>query len=266
MIDAGKRNVIGINMNVVDYEGAVAKIVEAAKQRIPFGVSALAVHGVMTGFQDEEQKYRLNHLEMLTPDGQPVRGALNSLYKAGLSDRVYGPTMTLKLFEAAANEGLPVYCYGTTDEVLALLKVKLLERFPSLQIAGMEASKFRKLTPEEKQGVIERIKRSGAAITFAALGCPRQEVWAYEYKDALSMPVIAIGAAFPFIAGTLKQAPSWMQKYSLEWLFRLIAEPTRLWKRYLFLNPAYVAAVTRQKMGAKFSTEGRKPTQDLSFG
>lgn len=266
MIDGGKRNVIGIDINVIDYEAAVARIVDAGKRRIPFGVSAMAVHGVMTGVQDEEQKYRLNHLELLTPDGQPVRAALNTLYGAGLTDRVYGPKLTLLLFEAAARHGLPVYCYGTTDEVLTVLRAKLLEQFPELQIAGMEGSKFKRLDPSEKQPLVERIRNSGAAITFVALGCPRQEVWAYEFKDELSMPVIAIGAAFPFIAGTLKQAPPWMQKYSLEWLFRLIAEPRRLWKRYLFLNPLYVAAVMRQKSGKSYSTEGKKPAKDILYG
>src|SRR4051794_13158231 len=104
MIDHGKRNVLGILMDAVDYESATAKIIAAARHRIPFGVSALAVHGVMTGVQDSEHARRLNQLDLVVPDGQPVRWALNLLYGFGLNDRVYGPTLTIKVCEVAAQE------------------------------------------------------------------------------------------------------------------------------------------------------------------
>jgi N-acetylglucosaminyldiphosphoundecaprenol N-acetyl-beta-D-mannosaminyltransferase len=216
---------------------------------------------------DREQKFRLNHFDLLVPDGQPVRWVLNWLHHAGLSDRVYGPNLTLKLCARAAQEGCPVYFYGSTDEVLCSLRRNLEFRFPSLIIAGMEPSKFRRLRPDEKLELATRIRTSGAAITFVGLGCPRQEAFAYEFRDHLQMPTVAVGAAFPFLAGIVPQAPAWMQNAGLEWFFRLAAEPRRLWQRYLLLNPAYVFLVAMQAIGiSRFSTDGQSPTNELLYG
>src|SRR5271156_867453 len=143
MIDQGKKSVLGILVDAVDYEAAVSRIVRAAFEMRPYAVSALAVHGVMTGFESEEHKYRLNSFDLIVPDGQPVRWALNLLHKSDLASRVYGPELTLRTLGRAAEEGLPVYFYGTTPEILARLKVRLAERFPKLVIAGAEPSKFR---------------------------------------------------------------------------------------------------------------------------
>ena len=140
-------------------------------------------------------------------------------------------------------------------------------RFPGIQITGAEPSKFRRLKPVEKEELIERIHSSGAAITLVGLGCPRQEAFAYEFREALSMPILAVGAAFPFIAGVLPQAPEWMQKRGLEWLFRLSEEPSRLWKRYLYLNPAYLFLVAMQSSRLiQFSTNGSAPIHEQLFG
>jgi exopolysaccharide biosynthesis WecB/TagA/CpsF family protein len=262
-----KRNVIGILIDAVDYRVALDTIFAAAQDRRAASVSALAVHGLMTGVLDPEQKFRLNSFDLLVPDGQPVRWVLNLLHHAGLSDRVYGPNLTLKTCERAAAEGVPVYFYGSTPQILESLKKALNEKFPALIVAGMEPSKFRRLTPAEKIEVAERIQSSGARIAFVGLGCPRQETFAYEFRRLLPMPVLAVGAAFPFIAGQLSQAPAWMQNNGLEWLFRLIAEPGRLWRRYLYLNPAYVFLVTLQALKVRqFSTGGKSPTQELLYG
>jgi N-acetylglucosaminyldiphosphoundecaprenol N-acetyl-beta-D-mannosaminyltransferase len=267
MIDKGKQNVLGILMNAVDYEAAVEFVIRAAMARRGAAVSALAVHGLMTGVSDREQKYRLNHFDLLVPDGHPVRWALNLMYGTALPDRVYGPNLTLRVCERAAKQGLPVYFYGSTPGVLARLNKFLLERFPALKIAGMEPSRFRRLQAAEKAELVERIQASGAAITFAGLGCPRQEVWAYEFRDALSMPILAVGAAFPFFAGEVPQAPRWMQDRGLEWLFRFGAEPKRLWRRYVLLNPAYLALLTLQVMRLmRPSTDGALPRQELLYG
>jgi N-acetylglucosaminyldiphosphoundecaprenol N-acetyl-beta-D-mannosaminyltransferase len=267
MIDKGKRNVLGILMNAVDYEAAVEFVIRAARERRGAAISALAVHGLMTGVSDREQKYRLNHFDLLVPDGHPVRWALNLMYGAALPDRVYGPNLTLKICRRAAAEGLPAYFYGSTPEVLAGMRRFLLERFPVLKIAGMEPSRFRRLNAGEKAELVERIRNSGATITFAGLGCPRQEVWAYEFRDALSMPILAVGAAFPFFAGEVPQAPQWMQDRGLEWLFRLVAEPKRLWRRYVLLNPAYLTLLALQVMRvSRPSTEGALPRQELLYG
>ncbi len=263
----GKRNVLGVLIDAVDYEGAVEAILRAAHERRAYSVSALAVHGVMTGVLDREHRYRLNHFDLLVPDGQPVRWAIRFLHGTKLRDRVYGPQLTLKLCRAAAQEGLAVYFYGSTPEVLEGLCANLRRMFPDLTIAGTAPSKFRRLSPAEKEDVARRIQDSGADIVFVGLGCPRQEVWTYEFARVLSMPVLAVGAAFAFHAGKLSQAPSWMQDAGLEWLFRLAREPRRLWKRYLFLNPAYLLLLLLQ--GVKlcgFSDGGRQPESELPFG
>lgn len=245
-IDAGKQNVLGVRIDAVNYEAALNKIITAAHQHKKLSVSALAVHGVMTGVLDETHRYRLNRLDLVCPDGQPVRWALNLLYNTKLPDRVCGPVLMLQVCERAAQEGLPVYFYGSRPEVLDLLKKNLCQRFPKLIIAGSQASKFRQVSVQEKQEIIDEIHQSGAALTFVGLGCPRQEVWVYEYSEQLRMPTLAVGAAFDFHAGKLSQAPEILQKWGLEWFYRLMQEPTRLWKRYVFLNPLYVSLFTLQ--------------------
>lgn len=266
MIDLGKKNIAGILIDAVDYEAAVERTVRAARHGQPFAVSALAVHGTMTGAGDDEHRFRLNSFDLLVPDGQPVRWALNLLYNTRLSDRVYGPTLTLHLLAAAEANQLPVYFYGTTSETLNRLRARLGELYPRLQIAGMEASRFRKLTPEECAETVARIVASGAQMLFVGLGCPRQEVFTFELRPSLPMPIVAVGAAFPFIAGTLPQAPGWMGRRGLEWLFRLIQEPGRLWRRYLFTNSQFTFRIIRQLLGRHFTPEGRPPESTLLFG
>jgi len=222
----------------------------------------------MTGVLDSEHRYRLNKLDVIVPDGQPVRWALNRLYGAKLSHRVYGPTLMLKTCERAAKDGLPIFLFGGAPELLDTLQDKLTERFPELKIAGMQASKFRCLTPDERDHTVTRIRDSGAAITFIGLGCPRQEVWAYEFRDALSMPLLAVGAAFNFHAGLLPQAPPLMQQYGFEWLFRLLAEPKRLWRRYLLLNPLYASMLAMQALRLRSYDPANAvpPQQEIRYG
>ena len=268
MIDRGSHNVLGVNINAVDYDAAVTKIIDAAKNREPLGVSALAVHGVMTGVTDDMHRHRLNDLELIVPDGQPVRWALNYLYGTQLEDRVYGPSLMLRTCEAAASSGIPIFLFGGKQELLDDLKSKLVAKFPSLQIAGMLASRFRTVSTEEKQEIIQTILDSGAGITMVGLGCPRQEVWAYEFKTHLKMPVLAVGAAFNFHAGQLDQAPPILQKYGLEWAYRLFKEPRRLWQRYLILNPYYMYLLFLQWTGIrKFDPESTIiPQREILYG
>ncbi len=267
MRNAGKRSILGVLVNAVDIDGAEEAVIRAARGKLPLSVSALAVHGLMTGVFDREQKFRLNQFDLLVPDGQPVRWALNWLHRVGLSQRVYGPRLTLRLCQRAAAEGMPVYFYGSTPKVLRSLTSNLASQFPGLMISGAEPSKFRRLSPLEKQEVAQRITSSGAAIVFVGLGCPRQEVFVYEFNSLLDMPVLAVGAAFPFIAGAVPQAPDWMQNAGLEWFFRLCAEPKRLWQRYLLLNPTYLFLIGLQRLGlSHFATKGQPPERELLFG
>jgi exopolysaccharide biosynthesis WecB/TagA/CpsF family protein len=247
MIDQGKRNVLGVQVDAVDYAAAVDKILAAAREQRPLAVTALAVHGVMTGVQDKAHGARLNAFDLVTPDGQPVRWALNSLHHAQLADRVYGPDLTMKVLEACAEEGLPVYLYGSTEATLQRLTAALRDRLPALKIAGSEPSKFRPAAPGEPEEIAARIESSGARVVLVGLGCPRQEVFVYAMRDLVNAPMLAVGAAFDYHAGQLRKPPPWMQQRGLEWLWRLGLEPRRLWKRYLLLNPAYLARLGAQK-------------------
>ncbi|MEG4102256.1 MULTISPECIES: WecB/TagA/CpsF family glycosyltransferase [unclassified Microcoleus] len=268
MIDKGKKNVLGILVNAVNYEAAVSKIIAAASAGKPMSVSALAVHGVMTGVLDSTHRYRINHIDLVLPDGQPVRWALNWLYHTELPDRVCGPNAMLQICERAAEEGLPIYLYGSQASVLEALSRNLCQRFPKLIIAGTQPSKFRHVSPQEKQEIAEQIRNSGAAITFVGLGCPRQEVWAYEYRDELSMPLIAVGAAYDFHAGNLAKSPDFLSKIGLEWLFRMIKEPRRLWQRYVFLNPLYIWLFLLQALKIKQfdPTDATPPAEEVLYG
>ena len=243
-----KRNVLGVLVDATDYTAAAGAVIAAAVERRPFALTALAVHGVMTGVQDRAHNARLNSFDMVTPDGQPVRWALNLLHGAGLTDRVYGPTLTLKVLERAAAEGLPVYLYGSTEPTLSRLVPALERMFPALKLAGIEASKFRSAAPGEAADIADRIRSSGARVVLVGLGCPRQEVFAYAMRPLLDMPLLAVGAAFDYHAGLLRNPPPWMQRYALEWLWRLGLEPKRLWKRYVLLNPAYLSRLAAQKL------------------
>jgi N-acetylglucosaminyldiphosphoundecaprenol N-acetyl-beta-D-mannosaminyltransferase len=211
-------------------------------------VSALAVHGVMTGALDSTQAKRINGLDMVVPDGQPVRWALRWLHGIDLPKRVYGPELMLRTAAALEERKLPIYLYGSRRDVLDDLEEFLAMRFPDLEIVGSSESRFERVSADDFKDLVTRIESSGARCLFLGLGCPRQEVFAFEASDRLHMPVIAVGAAFDFHSGRKRQAPSWMQERGLEWLHRFAGEPSRLWRRYLFLNPLYLAGLAIQRI------------------
>jgi exopolysaccharide biosynthesis WecB/TagA/CpsF family protein len=229
-----------------DYASAVASIIEAARVRRVALVAATSVHGLTLGEIDPVFGRQLNDFDMLTTDGQPVRWALNLLHGAGLSQRVYGPTLMLRVCEVAAANQLGVYLYGARPEVLQRLVKRLNTLVPGLRIAGFHSPPFRALTREEDNQDVRRIVESGAQIVFVGLGCPRQERWAHAHRDRLSLPIVCVGAAFDFHAGTLLQAPVWMQDRGLEWLFRLIMEPRRLCRRYAKHIPLFILLLVRE--------------------
>src|SRR5262249_16967665 len=148
---------------------------------------ALAVHGVMTGVTDPAHGARLNSFDLVVPDGQPVRWALNLLYGAGLRDRVYGPTLTLRVLQRCAAKGLPVYLYGSTEATLDRLVADLTKRLPALKIASREASKFRSARLGEDTAIAARIRASGARVVLVGLGCPRQELFVYALRPLLDL-------------------------------------------------------------------------------
>ena len=251
MVHVTKRNLLGIGISASNYAEASKLVQSAAIARQSLTVTALAVHGVMTGALDPMHRRRLNALDMVVPDGQPVRWALNLLFKEGLRDRVYGPNLMLRLCEMAQVSGLSIGLYGNKREVLEELRRNLAARYPELKFAALMPSRFGRVSPEEQAALAAEIAESGCELVFIGLGCPRQEVWLFENRALLNMPMIAVGAAFDFHAKQVAQAPSWMQDRGLEWVFRLIKEPKRLWRRYLLLNPLFLSMLAMQKIGLR---------------
>jgi N-acetylglucosaminyldiphosphoundecaprenol N-acetyl-beta-D-mannosaminyltransferase len=241
-----KYDIMGVEISATDYDALVRLFIIAAKRREGGLATFLPVHGVVTAAMDPDYRYRLNAFDVVAPDGQPVRWALNLLHKVGLSERVYGPELMSRLCAKAADEGVGIYLYGSTPEVLESLSARLRERYPSIKIVGSESPPFRALSPEENDQAVARINDSGAGLVFVGLGCPRQDVFAHQNRVKIKAVQLCVGAAFDFHAGTKKIAPSWMQKRGLEWLFRLTQEPGRLWKRYLFTNTAFIFLMTRR--------------------
>jgi N-acetylglucosaminyldiphosphoundecaprenol N-acetyl-beta-D-mannosaminyltransferase len=267
MTDRRKLNILGVLVDATDYESTLGAIVNAARAHRGLSVSASAVHSIVEAVFDRAHKHRLNHLDLVVPDGQPIRWALNLLYQTDLKERVYGPTLTLAVCEKARQEGLSIFFFGSTQETLLRLRMQLETRFPGLKIAGVEPSQFRRISVAESEHLVSRIHESQASIIFVGLGCPRQEVWAYEFTEKLRRPVIAVGGAFDVLAGVVQQAPMWMQAHGVEWLFRLSKQPRRLWRRYLLLNPVYALLLICQALRlVQFHTAGTVPDESLWYG
>jgi exopolysaccharide biosynthesis WecB/TagA/CpsF family protein len=238
--------VAGVLVSRTTYADATTSLIGAAQRGVPLLAAATSVHGLSLAATDPSFRTILNSFDLVTPDGQPVRWALNLLHAAGLEERVYGPTLMRRVCEGAAKEGVSVYFYGSRPEVLERLMHRLRATVPDLTIAGWSAPPFRPLTALEDAEQTNRIVQSNADMVFVGLGCPRQERWAFAHRAQLNRPLVCVGAAFDFHAGTLRQAPAWMQARGLEWFFRLLMEPRRLWRRYTRSIPIFVVLVTYQ--------------------
>ena len=244
-----KHDVFGVGVSETCYSEAVDFIMQAARQRKPMLVDHMPVHGLIEASQNSLLREKINRFEIVAPDGQPVRWALNRFYKTGLTDRVYGPELMLRLCARAEQEQVGIYLYGSLLHVLERLSGNLLRRFPKLRIAGYESPPFRPLTVTEDRETVSRINASGAGLIFLGLGCPKQEQFAYDHRDSIQGVQLCVGAAFDFHAGCKKMAPAWMQRNGLEWAFRLMAEPRRLWRRYVRTNSLFLAKVIRYALG-----------------
>jgi len=241
-----KLDLLGVGISKVTPSQQVKLIIEAAEKQIPALIAHLPVHGLISALRDSSHGHRLNNFDIVAPDGQPVRWALNFLYKIKLKHRVYGPEQMLMICKSAAEKNLGVYLYGSTPRVLKNLRTTLTQKFPTLKIVGCESPPFRPLTPNERKSMISRINNTGAHLLFIGLGNPKQENFAYEHKNDIKPVQITVGAAFDFNSHNKKMAPTWMQACGLEWLFRLSQEPTRLWRRYLISNILFLVAFLLQ--------------------
>ena len=240
-----KRNLFGVDVSATNYDEAVEAIIRSAAAGRGGIAAFLAVHGVITAATDPEYCERVNRFQLVGPDGQPVRWALNFFHNTKLGDRLYGPETMRRVCERCAEEGLGVFFCGSTTQVLALLASRMKEMFPNLIIAGVDSPPFRPMTEGENDELCARINASGAAVAFIGMGVPRQEIFADNNRDKIRAFQLCVGAAFDFHAGNKKTAPAFMQRHGLEWLYRLTQEPGRLWKRYLVTNSIFLGLVIR---------------------
>lgn len=237
--------VLGAPLAVIDYASAVALVRMWARQGgRACAVEAANTHVVTLARHDPAFRAAMARFDLWLPDGMPLVWSLNRQLPAAerLRDRVYGPTFMLRCLEATAgraDEGH--FLLGGSEELLATLREKLAARVPGAVIAGSYAPPFGPWPAGENERIFERIAASGARFIWVGLGCPKQEMWMSVNKDRLPAGVyFGIGAAFAFHAGRVRQAPAWMQRAGLEWLFRLGAEPRRLLRRYLLYNSLFI--------------------------
>jgi N-acetylglucosaminyldiphosphoundecaprenol N-acetyl-beta-D-mannosaminyltransferase len=248
---AGRYDVVGIAVDAVDPAATLEEIGRWIRDGERRYVAFVNVHGVMEAARDPALRRAYAGAGLTVPDGMPLvwmgrlRGHANVR-------RVYGPDMVLIVCERAAREGWSCFFYGGAPGVADRLAAEMVRRFPGLRVAGVGSPPFRTLTEEENRDEAARINESGASIVFVGLGCPKQEWWMEQQRQTLSAAaLLGVGAAFDFHTGRVRQAPRWMMAAGLEWLFRLAAEPRRLWRRYLVYNPLFVGRATLQLLGAR---------------
>jgi N-acetylglucosaminyldiphosphoundecaprenol N-acetyl-beta-D-mannosaminyltransferase len=245
--DVRKRELLGVPIAATDYAEAMDVMDGMIARRERGYVCAIAVHALMVARHDPEMRQALLGASLTVPDGRPLAWALNMLGES-LGDRVYGPELTVRYCARSAARGHRVWLYGAEGpQALAELTRVLEQRYPGLPIAGGWSPPHRPLSAAEETEVAERINADRPDVVWVGIGAPKQEKWMARMRPVLEAPVlVGVGAAFDFIAQRKRQAPGWMQRRGLEWLFRISQEPLRLAPRYLRYNPAFVAAFARQ--------------------
>jgi len=233
------RVILKTRIDGTSYAAACQQILDWISTGQAAYVVAANVHVVMTAYWHQSYQQIINGANLVTPDGMPLVWGLRLL---GLrqQDRVYGPDLMLALCCQVAQEGIPIYLYGGTDATLEKLQNHLRYLFPNIVIVGAYSPPFRPLTSAEEVEDIERIKQTGAKLIFVGLGCPKQEVRMARHYQKLPTVIVGVGAAFNFHSKEVAQAPRWLMPLGLEWGYRFIQEPRRLWKSYLFNNPIFV--------------------------
>lgn len=244
-------SIIKMYVNISSLNHAIGKISSWVVDRRGRYVCVSNVHMCMEIFDNEGYAKVVNGSDLTLADGKPISWAQRAL---GHKDarQVRGEDLTLTICKEAETMGFSVGFFGATEELLDKLSQVLTEKFPKLDIAYSCAPPFRALTANEDKQYVEAINSSDVRVLFVGLGCPKQEIWMANHKGQVGCVMLGVGAAFDFIAGNKKKSPRWMQKIGLEWLFRLITEPRRLWKRYLKHNPRFIWHFGLQILGRKY--------------
>ena len=246
-------NLLGVRLTGSTLDEVVGLIVRWAGERTPRTVRVFAVDPILKAVSEPALARLANdRSDLVLTDGMPL--VFIGRHAAHLPiGRCYGPDVMLEVMDRGRATGVRHYLYGGTDEhTHELLRAKLLSRFPGLRIVGGRVPPMRAVAldspwDDEDEATVRDIEASGADIVWVGIGTPKQDYWIERARSRLTAPVaIAVGAAFNFHAGTVRQAPRWMMRCGLEWLFRLCAEPRRLWRRYLLGNPRFIALVLRQ--------------------
>lgn len=242
-------NVLGVGVSAITMAQALATIDIWIAHRQQRYVCVTGVHGIMESQRDPLLRRIHNRAGLVTPDGMPLVW-LCHLHGLRHVERVYGPDLMLALCEHSLAAGYRHYVYGGAEGVPELLAERLQQRFGGLQVVGTCSPPFRPLSTEEDQQVVAAINAAAPDIVWVGLSTPRQEHWMADHVGRLSAPVlIGVGAAFDFHSGRKRQAPRWIQRHGLEWFFRLLNEPRRLWRRYLINNPLFVLLIAQQLRG-----------------
>ncbi len=259
------RSLLGMRVDATSYEDATERIVRWARDGASRSVGIATVNNVMEAYDDPSYREVMNGADLVTPDGMPLVWGLRRL-GVGSATRVYGPDLTPLVLAAAAREGLAVGFHGSTPAVLDAMRARLARELPALRVAYAVSPPFRTLTVGEEAQIARDIEASGAKIVFVGLGCPKQEIWMHEHRGVIPAVMVGVGAAFDFYAGTKRQAPRWMQRSSLEWVFRLATEPRRLWRRYLRHNPRFMVLFAKQLLRDRHKGDSRRDAAAIDDG
>lgn len=250
--------ILGVNIAITNMQDTVKLIVEQIDALKGEFICLSNVHTTVMSQKDEEYRNIQNSAFLALPDGSPL-SLVQRLRGYRMAEQVAGPDLMVELWKATENMEISHYFYGSTPETIEALEKNLKKEYPGIKIAGMEAPPFRPLTEAEDAETVARINQSGAAIVWVGLGAPKQEKWMYEHRGKVNALMLGVGAGFDFHAGTVKRAPAWMRKHYLEWLYRLIQDPKRLWKRYVQTNGKFLLLSVKDAfVWKKYVDEGRK--------
>jgi N-acetylglucosaminyldiphosphoundecaprenol N-acetyl-beta-D-mannosaminyltransferase len=239
------RSVIGFPVTALPFNMQIQLMLDWAKSHLSKVVCVANVHMLVEARQDPAFAAVLDSADMLTPDGMPLVWMIR-LMGVPEQERVAGLDIFQALCERASAENVSIFFLGSQEEILQKIHDRLNKEFPNLQIAGMEPLPFRPLTSVEDEAVIQKINQSGAGLVFVSLGCPKQERWMAAHRGKIQSVMIGLGGAFPVYAGLHKRAPQAIREAGLEWLYRLLQEPRRLWKRYGSTIPPFIFLALKQ--------------------